>query len=561
MKKAKKLVSLLLAVVMLLSLAVSVGAAGGTTPSVTDTKEGDGSKMQGDGNGKITIANAKAGHKYRLYQVLYLESYNKETGAYLYRENDSWKEWLNNNLNGSLKDYIIKNDKGYIEWANNITSRDYVQGFAQLLIAHADDASIPVVAEITPTGSTIEFTNLKMGYYLIDSTLGSLCVLDTVDGEISLTAKNSEPTVNKKVEEDSLANGYGEKNDADIGQVINFKATLNVPAGTENLIFHDSMSDGLTFIEIKKVTVEGAGDITQTETKSGVTETNYNVVTSVTADSCDSSLDGKCDFHVEFTPYFLKNKTVAATNIVVIEYTAMLNENANIGMDVGNPNTCNISYSEKNIFAAKSETKTYTFRLPIFKYTNKSIQVQTTGSREEGKDTQPVGLAGAKFILSTDGTQTSSENVADSTKIKFKQKKDATGNLIPGMYYVTQGTDGVYEIESNAQGNIEVAGLDDTQYYLYETKAPDGYELMGGCVNVKINGVFAVPDSTGGKGPGTIIQGSGTEVDKISVLNQSGTRLPATGGIGTTIFYVLGSILLVGATVLLIVKKRMNDEK
>ncbi len=559
MKKAKKLVSLLLAVVMLLSLAVSVGAAGGTTPSVSDAVAGNAENMQGEGNGKITITNAKAGHKYRLYQVLYLESFNKDTGAYIYKENNKWSTWLNSNLNGSLKDYIKKNDKGYIEWANNFTSKDYVQGFAQLLIEQAD--SMPVVAEITPTGSTIEFTNLKMGYYLIDSTLGSLCVLDTVDGEISVTAKNSEPTVNKKVEEDSLANGYGEKNDADIGQVINFKATLNVPAGTENLIFHDSMSDGLTFIEIKKITVEGTGDITQTETNAGVTQTNYTVVTNVSADSCDESLGGKCDFHIEFTPYFLKNKTTVATNNVVIEYTAKLNEKANVGIETGNPNTCNVSYSEKNIFASKSETKTYTFKLPIFKYTNKSIQVQTTASREEGKDTQPAGLAGAKFILSTDGTQTSSADVADSTKIKFKQKKDKSGNPIFGMYYVTQDADGVYEIESNAQGNIEVVGLDDTQYYLYETKAPDGYEIMGGCVNVKINGVFATPDSTGGKGPGTIIQGLGTEVDKISVLNQSGTRLPATGGIGTTIFYVVGSILLVGATILLIVKKRMNDEK
>lgn len=379
--------------------------------------------------------------------------------------------------------------------------------------------------------------------------------MDTVDGQVSLTAKNSEPTVTKQVQEDSARSDFGEKNDADIGQEVTFKATLSVPIGTENLIFHDVLSEGLDYIGVTSVTVNDGAAISADEAGTAY----YSVVTSVDADKCDDSLGGKCDFHVVFTTDFLKEKITNTSNTVTIIYKAKLNDKAKIGPSEGNPNTCNISYSENNLYATKSETKTYTFELPIFKYTNKATQAQTTAaSREEdGRATTKVGLPGAKFILSTDGTKTAANDVDNATKIKFKQKVDTDGNPVPGEYYVTQDTDGVYEIVSNSQGNIKVAGLDADQYYLYESAAPKGYELMEGCVNVTIFGAFADGDRT----PGSIVQGLNTPVDRIEVVNNSGTRLPATGGIGTTIFYVAGSILLVGAAILLIVKKRMSDEK
>lgn len=146
MKKAKRLVSLLLAVVMLLSLAVSAGAVP-ATPATSDTQAGDTNKMDGtDANGKITITNAKPGQTYKLYQVLYLESFDEKTGAYLYKENSKWATWLQDNLNGTLAPYIKKNDAGYIIWSSNISTRDYVQGFAQLLMEHAATMSDAVVA-------------------------------------------------------------------------------------------------------------------------------------------------------------------------------------------------------------------------------------------------------------------------------------------------------------------------------------------------------------------------------------------------------------------------------
>ena len=101
---------------------------------------------------------------------------------------------------------------------------------------------------------------------------------------------------------------------------------------------------------------------------------------------------------------------------------------------------------------------------------------------------------------------------------------------------------------------IAVEGLDADTYYLEETKAPGGYNKLAGPVEVEIS--HTVTDE-GVHMTHTLKQDT-TNVEKVEIENKSGTELPETGGIGTTIFYVLGSILVIGAVVLLITKKRMN---
>ena len=129
-----------------------------------------------------------------------------------------------------------------------------------------------------------------------------------------------------------------------------------------------------------------------------------------------------------------------------------------------------------------------------------------------------------------------------------------------GVYRVATATDSdvVYHIEA---GNITIEGLDDeTSYYLYETKAPDGYNALQDPVTFKISASYNDDGSTNAAGSPTVTVGEGQASTTLStdIKNNSGTELPETGGIGTTIFYVVGGILVIGAAVLLITRRRMN---
>ena len=143
-----------------------------------------------------------------------------------------------------------------------------------------------------------------------------------------------------------------------------------------------------------------------------------------------------------------------------------------------------------------------------------------------------------------------------------------TTDLIPlvkvsdGVYRVATSEDAaetfVYAFEA---GTAVVKGLDDSiQYYLYETKAPDGYNLLKNPVSFKINADYNESGSALKEGYPTVIVNDGNPSTTLStdIKNNSGSELPETGGIGTTIFYIVGGILLAAAGILLITKKRMS---
>ena len=359
-------------------------------------------------------------------------------------------------------------------------------------------ATAPAAAEGAKY-STVQFTGLKLGYYLVDTTLGTLCALDTTNPDVEMYEKNQAPTNVKTVEEDSTGN-YGEKNDADIGQTVNFKSTITAQAGAENYVFHDTMSAGLTYTGVTGITLNDAT----------VDASNYTVVTEGLADNCT--------FEVRFTQAFCD--TLKANDQIVISYTATLNENAVIAGD-GNPNTSKVSYgdSSNTKYTPDSQTKTYTWDVDVFKYT-------MNGENE-------TALVGATFTLS--------KNADGSNPIALVSE----GN---NVYRVakTGETGTVTEITTDTTGKFTIKGLDADTYYLTETAAPAGYNKLAGPVTIVIgeNGVV--------NGTTEAPQG----VDEVKVLNQSGTELPSTGGIGTTIFYVLGGVLAVGAVALLIAKRR-----
>ena len=189
MSNTRKLVSLLLAVVLTLGL-TALGYAEGET-------------------GSITINDAVVGQTYTIYQILDLESYNASANAYAYKATTAWNNFINSDaIKGT---YVQVDAQGYVTWK---TGADAV-AFAKAAQKYAKDNSITNQGSVTATTTTVSFTGLDLGYYLVDTTLGTLCSLDTTNPNVVMEEKNEVPTNVKTVEEDS-DNKYGETNDADI---------------------------------------------------------------------------------------------------------------------------------------------------------------------------------------------------------------------------------------------------------------------------------------------------------------------------------------------------------
>ena len=482
MKHVKRIVGFVLALVMVLALSAGVFAA--------------------DEKGSITIDNAVMGQSYTIYRILELESYNTADKAYSYKSTAAWSEFVNGS---DVKNVYLKvNELGYVTWVEGADEAAFAKLVQQYAAAHAEKVGNQGTQEAKST--TVKFENLELGYYLVDSTLGTLCSLDTTNPDVTIEEKNAVPTNEKEVEEDST-NAYGKTNDADIGQTVNFKSTITAQAGAENYLFHDKMSAGLTFTAVTKVTLNGTD----------VAAENYEVVT--------TGLTDDCTFEVRFTQAFCD--TLKANDKIVISYTATLNENAVVGVE-GNPNESKIEYGQsgKTTTTPPSETTTYTWDLEVLKYGN--------GDKEKV-------LKDAQFVL--------------LNKNKDKVAVVDNGKLTGWENVPAAGEDGTIPwnastiLTTNTQGKIEIDGLDADTYYLREIEAPAGYNGLGQDVEVKITGATKAEDSA------TLTYT--TVVAEIN--NQSGTELPSTGGMGTTVFYILGSVLVLGAAVVLVTRKRMKE--
>ena len=461
--------------------------------------------MAEGGPGSITINNAVVGQDYTIYRILELESYNTTANAYAYKATTAWNTFINSDaIKGT---YVEVDAQGYVTWKDGADAA----AFAKAAQQYAKDNSIANQGTVTAATTTVNFTGLDLGYYLVDSTLGTLCALDTTNPDVTMKEKNQVPTNVKTVEEDRTGD-YGTTNDADIGQTVNFKSTITAQAGAENYVFHDTMSAGLTYTGVGTITLNGTT----------VPESSYTVTAPAT--------DGDT-FDVTFTQAFCD--TLKANDKIVISYTATVNENAVVGLP-GNPNESKLSYGDSSVAGGEhnvtppSKTVTYTWDLDVLKYAN-------------GDET--VVLADAQFVL--------------LNKTKDKVATIVDGKVTGWVNVPVADQDGTITWPANtvlttgANGKIEIDGLDADTYYLREVKAPDGYNKLASDVEVVITG--ATKDETSSELTYT------TVVAKVN--NQSGTELPSTGGIGTTVFYVVGGLLVVGAFILLVSKRRVSTGK
>jgi len=463
------------------------------------------------------------------------------------------------------------------EWIVEATNSFEASTFAALLRDHMPNPAPAYAAQVTAsdanmTGTTahaannyttgaieLNVTSSGAGYYFVDTTTGSLCSLDTTEPTATIREKNSLPTQDKDVSK--TANGtYGDEITANIGDVVYFEIDVTDGVGTDAaLTVHDVMSAGLT-LDASSFTVQtntGAENALET-----VAAENYTIKIK---GSDPAPADANCTFEIVFKDSFIAG--LADGKVITIKYSARVNENAVIA-GLGNPNTSHVTY--QNQTTPETVAKVYTYAGAIYKVNG----TQTSGTAQE--------LAGATFeVTDSDGASVKlvriSAGDANSPAI-YKQVTDATaGN------YVTS-------IVTPASGAVVLIGFEDhTVLTLTETAAPIGFNLLAAPVTLTINAQSAntvdKPATTTGGATATFVATTYTtnqetgvttvnvagddgtyqiHADSIDIIeNLAGTELPSTGGIGTTIFIIAGSILVLGAGIILVamsVSKRRSEE-
>lgn len=503
MKIIKKIAAIMLSVMMVLGMCSVVGAEENTTSGTSATNDG-----------KITIRNAVPKQTYTIYRILELESFSDKTaenkGNYAYKATSKWKEFVESETG---KTYLETDGSGYVTWVKNADPA----AFAKAALAYAKNSTKPIAAEesknapdatVGSTTSTVTFENLGLGYYLVDSSVGALCSLDTTAKEVEIKEKNGVPSVEKKVQEDS-DNHWDENNTADIGQTVNFQTTITAQAGAQNYVLHDKMDAGLTFGEVESVKVG--------ETLLAL-NTDYTV---------EKSPTDNCTFHITFTPTYCES--IKDETTIIVTYSATLNENAVIAGE-GNKNETWLKYGDASE-TTHDTTTTKTYAIPVLKYTDK-----------DGAETP---LAGAVFELYRDEACTSAK------QIKLINKgKDSSSNY--DLYRIATSYETgtvVNQITTSADGKFKIYGLDADTYYLKEVTPPAGYNKLKAPVKIEITSDGKIKVDDGGEQEAT---------NPVKVENKTGSILPSTGGMGTTLFYIFGAILVVGSGVVLITKKRMK---
>lgn len=453
--------------------------------------------------GAITVNNAVNEQVYTIYKLLDLESYDKTNDHYSYKPATEWKSFFET---AEAKNYITVDDNGYANW---VKGADQV-AFAQKALSYATTNNIGNKGTAPASNNTVTFNNLDLGYYLVDSSVGALCLLDTTNPTATIQEKNGVPSVKKTITEGGvLATDY-KSNSVNIGDTVYFKTTITAQPGAQNYVLHDKMDAGLTFNESS---VKAILNKNEPKENKELTATDYSVVTSDLEDS-----GPKCTFHIEFTPKLCES--LKADDTITVTYSATLNDKAVIG-STGNVNETKLNYGDSKE-TTESKTHTFTYDIPVFKYTM--------------KDNVKTELEHAKFTLSL--------NEDGANPIKFKESNEKNK-------YIKDETGAITEVESPQDGKLTFEGLGAGTYYLTETKQPDGYNKLAKSVKIDIddNGAITVD--------GEMITGA----DKlVEVENKTGTVLPSTGGMGTTMIYLIGGALVLGSGVVLVTKRRVKNK-
>lgn len=391
----------------------------------------------------------------------------------------------------------------------------------------------------------------KAGYYLVvdttpfnhgdfDHAYNSFLLMVTCDNwNVPITPKAEKPSVKKEVfdnfdNQDGTSTGvFGSSADHAINEKFQFKLTATLPASTDHaydyydtyaVCFKDTLSEGITYDGPDSVVIKSNNntyDTTIDPSKYTITESQNSFVVKIPdVKTCAEGLD----------------LNDGAT--ITVTYTAHLNENATVNT-AGGPNTTD---NKNSVFLQYSNNPRidtsldYTTTSEVCVYT---YQLNNTKYRDEVNENNK--LEGAGFRLYSD------EACTEEQEVKLYKK----GNFYYPIKDATDKAQDAVEMFSDEHGQFNVKGLDAGTYYLKETKTPDDYSP---CPDKKI-----VISATHNE-YNVNLSGESNLNNKIINIKAGGITLPSTGGIGTTIFYVVGGGLMVAAIVLLVTKKRMENK-
>ena len=517
MKNVKKLASLLLALLMVFSLAAAASAA--------------------------TVTN-QTSHSYAAYRIF--SGTQAENSVPL--GDVKWGD----GVSGDALLTALKGDSRFnvgTDHANIFASCTTALDVAEVLSAYPDKSDvakafanvaaqhlITATATIADNATSVE---LPAGYYLLvdTSTPGqddarNTALLQMTNRDITIEGKYSVPSVDKSVQDTD--GSWGESADWEIGSDVPFKLEGTLPTNYEDYeayqyVFHDTLDSALKYKGDVKVYVQN-GDA-KTEITSGFT---------VAPDAAATAGGGTLT--VTFND--LKTVTgVSSTSKIIVEYTAELLSTAVIG-DTGNKNEVYLEYAN-DPNATGDGTTSYTKKDEVLVFT---YELDVT--KVDGKDDNTT-LANAEFVLLSSD--------------KTKAARISNGKLVEWVT-VSDGT----KLTSGGDGKFVIAGLDAGGYYLRETKAPAGYNLLGNDIGITITATLdkseispsltalkiRVREDKAGAAATESIGAVTTGIVSTFVENIAGARLPDTGGIGTTIFYIAGSVLVLTAAGLPVTRKR-----
>ena len=541
MKFSKKVLPMVLAMAMIPTMSMTAFA----TQSATEVN-----------NSNVNIKN----HTFAAYQI-FKGDYHNETLS-----NVIWGTGVN-----GFK-YDGTSDAGEIAKKLAGVKAETANAFAKEAAKHITGTSTIGTGSITiqeagyylivDTTSLVDNTDPKNPKPVYDASNLTLLEVTAANEKITPRVKTDKPSVEKKVAENTKYNqngGYGDTYndvaDYNMGDSVNFHLIGAVPDmgnyDTYKYEFEDTLSAGLTAPAESDVKVYLSNDKIL-ETTGGTPDTELNADFTVSVSTDEATKNSK--INVSFSD--LKTvEGIAKGKYIIVDYSAVLNQDAVVGLN-GNENKVKLRYSNNPNQSGGGEN-TPTGETPEDKVIVFTYELDVT--KVDGQDANKK-LAGAEFKLMN----------ANKTKYAIVENGKVTG----WTENEKQGT----VLTSDNNGLFTVTGLDDNKYYLKETKAPDGYNTLKDPIEFVIQATTANNQEWGGSASsaftkleiglknnkGEFEYTDGTTDDgrvSMTVKNNKGSILPETGGIGTTIFYIVGVVLVLGAGVLLVTKKRMNADK
>ncbi|WP_029231567.1 SpaA isopeptide-forming pilin-related protein [Butyrivibrio sp. VCB2006] len=485
MKALKRLVIALLVSVMVLGASITAFAA----------------------DGSIKITNARKGQEYNAYRVFDfvvadetdVNDKNQYTGG-IYKLSTKFADFTSS--------YFTVGDGGILDTSNIATETD-AKAFGQEVLAYVAEMKAkktPIAPDATKVANgegeeqVVEMLGLEYGYYVIDSSLGSVVTVDTTRPFAEVTEKNDVPDIEKEVIENSTGKA-GQNNDAQIGDTVVFTIKATLMANGENYEIVDTMTEGLTLVQDK-------------------IEVSFEEGPAV---AYDAPVTNEHGFSIKFTA------VPTAKTVCKVTYQAVVNENALISSDV-NKNEAYLKYGN-NTETTHKETETKTYPLKLTKVeTGKNVILPDAEFKMIRKSTGEV----LKFTVSADGTY----------------RVDPNGNEV---------------IKTVAENALLIVGLDTETYILQETKAPAGYNLLDtDATDAKGTKYTHATEVTVSANSSIVKDEEGNvsfeNVQNAKVEDSTGSVLPSTGGIGTTVFYILGGVLIIAGVAYFMLRRKAQAE-